>query len=132
MPETNYEVIAHVSPRSLGPKSLFVTESAITTENVQEYNSDPVDIRDAKRELNKAGFHVFEEGSSDATIAIGGSAELFRDFSSTKLTKQKAEIRPRKKCGRGHVRYRPLSTSILHLAWISCVDHASRSWCHRS
>ena len=94
MPETNYEVIAHVSPRSLGPKSLFVTESAITTDNVQDYHSDPVDIRDAKRELAKAGFHVFEEGSSDTTIAIGGRAKLFKDFFGAKLTKQKAEIRP--------------------------------------
>ena len=97
MPEISYEVIAQVSPRSLGAKSLFEAENGITTDNVDDFRSDPVDVRDAKRELAKAGFHVFEEGSSDTTISIGGTAKLFKEFFGARLKKQKAEIRPGQK-----------------------------------
>lgn len=94
MSSETYEVIATVSPRSLGPSSLFDTPETITTKNVSQVKSDPSDIRDAKRALTKAGFHVFEDGSSDVTIAIGGSAKLFKEFFGAKLTRQKAEIQP--------------------------------------
>lgn len=94
MSNNEYEVVATVSPRSLGPTSLFDAEEAITSDNVQQFNSDPSDIRDSKRALSRAGFHVFEEASSNTTISIGGTAKLFKEFFGAKLTKQKTEIRP--------------------------------------
>lgn len=94
MSNGEYEVIATVSPRSLGPTTLFDAEEAITSDNVKQFNSDPSDVRDTKRALSRAGFHVFEEASNETTISIGGTAKLFKDFFGAKLTKQKAEIRP--------------------------------------
>lgn len=94
MSDQAYEVVATVSPRSLGPSSLFATEEAITSENVRQFNSDPSDVRDAKRALTRAGFHVFEEGSNETTISIGGKARLFKEFFGAKLTRQKVETQP--------------------------------------
>lgn len=94
MSDQTYEIIATVSPRSLGPNSLFDEAEVITTKNVSQYASDPSDVRDAKRALNRAGFHVFESASNDTTISIGGTSKLFKDFFGAKITKQKAEIRP--------------------------------------
>ena len=94
MPQNEFEVIATVSPRSVGPQSLFDENTPITAENVSQFSSDPSDVRDAKRALTRAGFFVFEEGSNDKTISIGGKAKLFKEFFSAKITKQKAEIGP--------------------------------------
>ena len=93
MSET-YEVIATVSPRSIGPNSVFDESVAITAKNAGQYASTPDDIRDSKRALTRAGFHVFEEGSNDKTISIGGSAKLFKEFFGARITRQKAEIGP--------------------------------------
>jgi len=94
MANQRYEVIATVSPRSLGPSSLFETAEVITAENVRQVHSDPSDCRDAKKALRRAGFHVFEEGSNETTISIGGDAKLFQEFFGAKLTQQKAETQP--------------------------------------
>jgi subtilisin family serine protease len=89
-----HEVIATVSPRSIGPNSVFDESVTITAKNASQYASTPEDVRDAKRALTRAGFEVFEEGSNDKTIAIGGSAKLFKEFFGAKITRQKAEIGP--------------------------------------
>jgi subtilisin family serine protease len=89
-----HEVIATVSPRSIGPASLFDESVAITAKNANLYASAPEDVRDAKRALTRAGFHVFEEASNDKTISIGGSAKLFKEFFAARITRQKAEIGP--------------------------------------
>lgn len=94
MADDNYEVIATVSPRSVGPNSLFESEIQITSENVSQYESDPSDVRDAKRALSRAGFHVFEESSSEVSISVGGSSKLFKEFFGAKISKQKAETGP--------------------------------------
>jgi hypothetical protein len=94
MPQDNFEVIATVSPRSVGPQSLFDEDASITAENVSQFSSDPSDVRDAKKALARAGFHIFEEGSNNTTISIGGTAKQFKEFFSAKITKQKAEIGP--------------------------------------
>ena len=94
MSEPQFEVIANVSPRSIGGVSLFETADTITAGNVEAYKSAHDDVRDAKRELRKRGFHVFEEGSTDATVSIGGSAKLFKDVFGAKLQKKKTETRP--------------------------------------
>ncbi|WP_420208949.1 S8 family serine peptidase [Candidatus Electronema sp. JC] len=91
MPEKEYEVIGHVSPRSLGPRSLFASDTTITAKNIDEFRSDAADVRDAKRALTEAGFHVFEEGSSDTTISIGGTAKLFQEFFNAHLTTRSTE-----------------------------------------
>jgi len=91
------EVIAVVSPRSVGPDSIFETADPITLDSVKSYDSTQDDIRDAKRELQARGFHVYEEGCSDTTISIGGTAKLFRDVFGAKLRKQSAEVRPGEK-----------------------------------
>jgi subtilisin family serine protease len=97
MPEQEYEIIATVSPRSVGPQSLFDSESVITSHTVEQFSSDPSDVRDAKRALTRAGFFVFEAASNDKTISIGGTAKLFKEFFSAKLSKQTKEITPDQK-----------------------------------
>lgn len=92
MPETQYEVIAVVSPRSVGPTSLFETHDAIIPDNVGSFASDAVDVRDCKRQLQQRGFRVFEEASNETTISIGGSAKLFQDVFGAKLRKQRAQV----------------------------------------
>ena len=94
MTDNSSEIIASVSPRSLGPNSLFDETVQITSENVTEFSSDPSDIRDTKNALTRAGFTVYEEASSEQTVQIGGSAKQFKDFFGAKLKKQKAEIGP--------------------------------------
>jgi subtilisin family serine protease len=94
MDNQDYEVIATVSPRSIGPASVFDVSVPITSKNADNYTSTDEDIRDTKRVLTKAGFHVFEEASNDKTISIGGSAKQFRDFFGARLSKQTAEIGP--------------------------------------
>ncbi|WP_424928238.1 S8 family serine peptidase [Amaricoccus tamworthensis] len=94
MSDMDYEVIANVSPRSIGRNSLFDTDIRIDASNVGEFASTDDDVRDAKRALRDAGFHVFEEASNDKTLSIGADAKLFRSFFGAKLTKQKTEIAP--------------------------------------
>lgn len=87
-----FEVVANVSPRSIGPNSLFAPQEPITSRNVDQFHSTPEDIRDAKRALAKMGFHVFEEASGPTTISIGGPAKLFKEAFGAKLRKQKAKV----------------------------------------
>ena len=94
MSDQEFEVVANVSPRSVGPQSLFDADAVITSETVSQFASDPGDTRDAKRVLAKAGFHIFEAASNDKTISIGGSAKQFKDFFGAKISKQSAEIGP--------------------------------------
>ncbi|SPH23633.1 Serine protease AprX [Defluviimonas aquaemixtae] len=91
-----YDVIATVSPRSVGPYSVFDESVAITKENAAQFASDPSDVRDCIKALTRAGFHVFKEASDPkgSTVQIGGSAKLFKEFFGAKITKQKAEIGP--------------------------------------
>ena len=94
MTTTDFEVIATVSPRSVGPASLFDTGVDITARNAADYRSTPDDIRDTKRMMSKAGFHIFEQASNDKTVTIGGSAKQFRDYFGAKISKQRADIGP--------------------------------------
>ena len=93
---TEYEVIAQVSPRSIGPNTLFDEAVQITHENCDQFASDPSDVRDAKKALTRAGFHLFDEaeGKNGSTLTIGGDAKTFKEFFGAKITKQKAEIGP--------------------------------------
>ncbi|WP_373636771.1 S8 family serine peptidase [Yoonia sp. BS5-3] len=94
MADTEYEVIANVSPRSVGPQSLFAETEAITTGNVDSFRSSTSDVRDATRALEEAGFTVFSEASSDITLSVGGSAKQFKEFFGAKLTRQKVDVGP--------------------------------------
>ncbi len=89
-----YEVIASVSPRSMGPNSLFAETEAITQDNLAQFSSSTDDMRDAKSVLRNAGFHVFEDASTEHIIQIGSTAKKFKEFFGAKITKQKAEIGP--------------------------------------
>ena len=91
MSEQEFDVIANVSPRSLGGTSLFDAPDTIEASTVEAFNSTPDDVRATKRELAQLGFHVFEAASTQATVSIGGSAKLFKDVLGAKLTKKKAE-----------------------------------------
>jgi subtilisin family serine protease len=84
------EVVAEVSPRSLGGTSLFAVEEPITPENVEEFRSDPRDIADASRELRRLGFNVLHEGQT--TISVSGPPKLFQDVFSTRLRKEKRDV----------------------------------------
>lgn len=94
MANDEYEVIANVSPRSVGAATLFSEQEPITKENVDNFRSTTSDVRDATRVLEDAGFKVFTEASSDITLSVGGSAKLFREFFGAKITRQKADIGP--------------------------------------
>ena len=80
-----------------GRSHFSTSNSVITSQTVGQFSSDPNDVRDAKRSLTRAGFHVFEDASNDKTISIGGTAKLFKDFFAAKLTKQTSEIGPDRK-----------------------------------
>lgn len=88
------EVIATVSPRSIGPRSLFDESVLITAKNASLYASSPEDIRHVKQELTQKGFYVYEEASNDKTITIGGSAKLFEEFFGARISEQTAETGP--------------------------------------
>lgn len=83
------EVVAEVSPRSLGGTSLFATEESITPDNVEQFRSDPRDIADASKELRRLGFNVLHAG--ETTIAISGPPKLFQDVFSARIRKEKIE-----------------------------------------
>lgn len=89
-----YDIIATVSPRSVGPNSVFEEKVPITAKNASLYASAPDDVERTKKELIRKGFFVFEEASNDKTITIGGSARLFEDFFQARLTQQSVEISP--------------------------------------
>ena len=88
--QVNGDILAIVSPRSIGGVSLFETMAPITADNVREFHSKSADIAAASHELRKLGFRVLQEGS--ATISIAGSRKLFQDVFSVKLCKQKTEV----------------------------------------
>lgn len=90
MASNNQEIVAVVSPRSIGPVSLFEATAPITAENVREFHSEASDIAAASNELRKLGFQVLQEGP--ATISIGGSRKLFQEVFGVKLRKQKTEV----------------------------------------
>ena len=92
MPAKKIEVVATVSPRSVGPASLFATDTPITCESCHLYRSKPEDVEAAKRALREAGFTVFDAASSDIVISIGGPAKLFAEFFGARLRKQKAKL----------------------------------------
>lgn len=87
--QTDYEVVAVVSPRSIGGTSLFATTEKVTKDNVAQFHSTPEDVRATVDELRKLGFAILNEG--DTTISIGGSSKLFQEVFSAKLRKQKRE-----------------------------------------
>ncbi len=88
--QSNEEIIAVVSPRSVGGVSLFETKMAITADNVGEFHSEAADIAATSNELRNLGFNVLQEGP--ATITISGSRKLIQDVFGVKLRKKKAEI----------------------------------------
>lgn len=90
MANNNEEIIAVVSPRSIGGVSLFEAPMPITAHNVREFHSEASDIAAASNELRKLGFSVLQEGL--ATISIGGSRKLFEDVFGVRLRKQKTEV----------------------------------------
>ncbi len=92
MPSKTIEVIATVSPRSVGPASLFAAEAPITGDTCHLFKSRPEDVEAAKRALREAGFEVYDAASSEITISIGGPAKLFAEFFGAKLKKQKATM----------------------------------------
>lgn len=84
------EIIAVVSPRSVGGESIFEATKPITSETVEDFRSEQDDITSTVKELKNLGFTVHQEGQS--TISIGGSRKLFEDVFGAKLKKEKAEI----------------------------------------
>ena len=66
----NQDIVAAVSPRSIGGVSLFEAAVPITAENVREIHSEAADIAASSRELRNLGFKVLQEGP--ATTSIGG------------------------------------------------------------
>lgn len=84
------QVVAVVSPRSMGGVSVFETKAEITSQNVAEFHSTKEDIRSAQQELDNLGFNILQV--SEATISIGGSRKLFEDVFGAKLEKQTVQV----------------------------------------
>jgi serine protease AprX len=91
MDNTNPDrIIAVVSPRSLGGRSLFDMVETIHAGNVQQFYSADIDIAATSTELRKAGFDILDCTSS-ITISIAGSRKLFEDvFGATFAAKNAA------------------------------------------
>jgi len=85
------EVVAVVSPRSLGPASLF-SDEPVTQESAPGFKSSSDDVAATVRELSRLGFAI--HSTSDATVSISGSKKLFQEVFSTRLRKEQAEIAP--------------------------------------
>ncbi len=85
-----YEVVAVVSPRSIGGTSLFEAAAPINANNVSQFHSTEQDVTDTCNELRKLGFSILNE--SETTVSIGGPRKLFQDVFSVKLRKQKSEL----------------------------------------
>jgi hypothetical protein len=90
MATNDEEIVAAVSPRSIGGVSLFEATVPITEENVRGFHSEATDINDACRELMKLGFRVLQV--SPVVISIAGSRKLFEEVFGVKLRKQKTEV----------------------------------------
>lgn len=90
--EKTDQVIAVVSPRSLGGVSIFETEATITSDNVGEFQSESSDIQKTVNQLQKLGFNILSVGP--ITVSFGGPVKLFRDVFGVKLHKEKTEIAP--------------------------------------
>ncbi len=86
----NDELVAVVSPRSIGAVSLFEAIGPITADNVREFHSKDEDIAAASNELRNLGFRVLQEGP--ATISIAGPRKLFQDYFGVRLRKQTTEV----------------------------------------
>jgi hypothetical protein len=95
MGKNNDQVIAVVSPRSLGGLSIFETEMIIKSDNVGEFHSEESDIQKTVNQLEKFGFNILSVGP--ISISFGGSVKLFRDVFGVKLHKEKTETAPGKK-----------------------------------
>ena len=83
---------AVVSPRSLGPQSLFEASEQDIISDPCSFSSSPEDIRHAVKELQRLGFSV--HSTSESTISISGDKQLFQDVFSRKFRKEKAETAP--------------------------------------
>ena len=84
------QVIAVVSPRSIGGISLFESMTAITKENVGQFHSEVVDIEATAAELTKLGFEVLQQGP--VTLSIAGTRKLFEEVFGAKLRREKTAM----------------------------------------
>lgn len=93
MSEDTNQVIAVISPRSVGGVSIFDADAPITSNNAQQFHSQESDIRNACSELQKLGFNILSTGPIN--ISFSGTVKLFRDTFGVKLHKEKKEITER-------------------------------------
>lgn len=83
-------VTAVVSPRSRGGVSLFEAPEPITSDNVDQFTSEPDVIADSRRELTNLGFTVTAE--SPTTISIVGPRTRFEEVFGTQLQRESAKV----------------------------------------
>jgi subtilase family serine protease len=86
------EIVAVVSPRSVGGTSLFETTDSITKDNVQEFYSEDSVIQAACNALRQRGFRILQV--SPTTISIAGSPDLFQNVFGVELQKRSKEVLP--------------------------------------
>jgi subtilisin family serine protease len=90
LPEVVY---AEVSPNSGGGTSLFDFQGPITSQNVQQFYSEPNIVNEAIQRLQAAGFDVLQ--TNNITINIAGPPKLYEKvFKTHLLTKEKPVIKP--------------------------------------
>lgn len=88
---SNDQVFAVVSPRSVGGIPIFDSTDVITSENVSAFYSEESDVRRVRNQLADYGFNILSVGP--ATISFSGSAQLFRDTFGVQLsTKDRIEV----------------------------------------
>ena len=86
-------VYAEVSPNSVGGTSLFDFEGPITSQNVQQFYSEPNVVNEAIQRLKAAGFDVLQ--TNKITINLAGPPSLYEKVFKTRLlTREKEVIKP--------------------------------------
>lgn len=90
MPAETDQVIGVISPRSKGGLAIFECDDAITSDNVEDFTSDPSDVSNVCDGLTKLGFSILAVGPT--TISFSGTPKLFKDKLGTKVSKKKTEV----------------------------------------
>jgi hypothetical protein len=90
MATNSTDVIAVISPQSVGGLSMFDMEETFTPDNIEEFRSEESVINRTINELQRLGFEIMNVGP--LTISFGGPQNLFKKIFGVKLRKEKIEV----------------------------------------
>jgi hypothetical protein len=84
------ELVAYVSVRSQGGKSLFAADAEVKHDNVSEFRSTPQDTRRAVAKLTDMGFRV--DRVTPMSVRLRGDEKLFHKHMGLKFEKREASM----------------------------------------